>query len=378
MSDVNEELLNKVLFLEKAIQSLKSENKILSFVLENSPAIIVITDNKGTMEYANPQFERITGYKVYEVLGASAGIIKSGIHTPEFYQNLWNCISSGKVWQGEFYNRKKNGDFYWEQANIAPIKDENGEITNYIAVKIEITKQKEIENKLKDQIHSKDKILSIISHDLKSPLGSMMGLTDIVIENFTNYPPEEIIKIFKLVNSSARFALDLLENLLNWARSQTGKIIAYPSLFYLSQLINETANSMEVQAMNKGIQITIMVDEAVKVNADSNWTRIVIRNLLTNAIKYTHNNGKVTLSVKDVEDFVSITVADNGVGISSEDIPKLFDMDMKFTMLGTSNEKGNGLGLLLCKEFVEKQGGKIWVESKLGEGSQFTFTLPKN
>lgn len=379
MSNVkgNEELQNRILIVEKENQSLKKENKIFSSALENSPAIIVITDKNGNIEYANPQFEKITGYELSEVSGLSIGILKSGIHPAEFYVDLWNCISSGKVWRGEFYNRKKNGDYYWEQANIAPIKDDNDEIIKYVAIKLDITKQKQAENQLKDQIQSKDKFLSIISHDLKSPFGSVAGLTDIVIENFTNYAPEEILKIFQLVNSSARFALDLLENLLNLGRSQTGKITASPTLFYFSQLVHETAKSVEGQAMNKGIIVRNMVDEKIKVNADSNWTKIVLRNLLTNAIKFTHPNGKVDILAKEVEDFITITVVDNGVGISSKDIPKLFLLDMKITTLGTSNEKGTGLGLLLCREFVERQGGKIWVESQLGEGSKFTFTLPK-
>ena len=380
MSDVkgNEELQNRILIVEKENQSLKKENKIFSSALENSPAIIVITDKNGNIEYANPQFEKITGYELSEVSGVSIGILKSGIHPTEFYQDLWKCISSGKVWRGEFYNRKKNGDYYWEQANIAPIKDDNDEIINYVAIKLDITKQKQAENQLKDQIQSKDKLLSIISHDLKSPFGSVAGLTDIVIENFTNYAPEEILKIFQLVNSSARFALDLLENLLNLGRSQTGKITASPTLFYLSQLVQETANSVEGQAINKGIIVKIMVDETIKVNADSNWTKIVLRNLLSNAIKFTHPSGKVDILAKEVENFITITVVDNGVGISPQDISKLFLLDMKYTTLGTSNEKGTGLGLLLCKEFIERQGGKIWVESQLGEGSKFTFTLPKN
>ncbi len=379
MSDVkgNEEMQNRILIVEKENHSLKKENKIFSLALENSPAIIVITDKNGNIEYANPQFEKITGYDLSEVSGVSISVLKSGIHPNEFYQDLWNCISSGKVWRGEFYNRKKNGDYYWEQANIAPIKDDNDEIINYVAIKLDITKQKQAENQLKDQIQSKDKLLSIISHDLKSPFGSVAGLTDIVIENFTKYAPEEILKIFQLVNSSARFALDLLENLLNLGRSQTGKITASPTLFYLSQLVLETANSVEGQAMNKGIIVKIMVDETIKVNADSNWTKIVLRNLLSNAIKFTHPSGKVDILAKEVENFITITVVDNGVGISSQDISKLFLLDMKYTTLGTSNEKGTGLGLLLCKEFIERQGGKIWVESQLGEGSKFTFTLPK-
>ncbi len=233
------------------------------------------------------------------------------------------------------------------------------------------------ESKLKNLIQSNDKLLSIISHDLKSPFGSVVGLTDMVIENLDNYPPEEVLKIFGLVNSSARFALELLDNLLNWARSQTGKITVTPSLFYLYQVINETVSLLEGMATNKDIIVNITVNEAIKVNADPNWTKIILRNLISNAIKYTNKNGKIIVSAKDVGDYIEITVADNGVGISSDDISKLFQINVKFLTLGTANEKGSGIGLLLCKEFVERQGGKICVESKLSEGTQLKITLPK-
>jgi signal transduction histidine kinase len=274
------------------------------------------------------------------------------------------------------YNRKKNGEFFWERAMISPVKDDDGEITNFVAIKFEITKQKQAEDQLRDQIQSKDKLLSIISHDLKSPFGSVVGLTDLVIENYGQYPPDEILTIFQLVNSSARFALDLLENLLNWGRSQTGMVVALPSLFTLSHLVTETIGTVEGQAVNKGVIIHSAVDESMKVNADSNWTKIVLRNLLTNAIKFSRRDGEILISAIKNDGFIAISVDDRGIGIAAEDIPKLFDMNSKFTMLGTSNEKGTGLGLLLCKEFIEKQGGKIWVKSQLGEGSRFTFTLP--
>jgi PAS domain S-box-containing protein len=373
-----EELKKKILLLEKENQSLKSINKKYFSLLENSPANIIITDLSGRIEYTNPDFQKLTGYQFEEVKGKNPRILNSGVHSREFYQGLWTTISSGNVWHGELYNRKKNGDHYWEKAHIAPIKNDDGEIINYVSIKFEITVQKLAENELNDQIQSKDKILSIISHDLKSPFGSVVGLTDIVIENYDRYPSNEIIKIFQIVNTSARQALDLLENLLNWGRSQTGKIKPSPASFYLSQLVTETISSIETQANNKKIFINNSVNEEIKVIADSNWTKIILRNLFTNAIKYSFQEGIIDISASESNDFIEISVTDNGVGIASENIPKLFKQELKYTTLGTSNEKGTGLGLLLCKEFAERQGGKIYVESKEGEGSRFTFTLNKN
>jgi PAS domain S-box-containing protein len=378
MADVNgnEELQNRILLLEKEIKSLKNANEKYQSMLETSPASIMITDRSGKIVYTNSNFHEVTGYTFDEVYGKTPAILNSGAQSHAFYEKLWSAILHGDIWQGELYNRKKNGEFFWERAMISPVKDDDGEITNFVAIKFEITKQKQAEDQLRDQIQSKDKLLSIISHDLKSPFGSVVGLTDLVIENYGQYPPDEILTIFQLVNSSARFALDLLENLLNWGRSQTGMVVALPSLFTLSHLVTETIGTVEGQAVNKGVIIHSAVDESMKVNADSNWTKIVLRNLLTNAIKFSRRDGEILISAIKNDGFIAISVDDRGIGIAAEDIPKLFDMNSKFTMLGTSNEKGTGLGLLLCKEFIEKQGGKIWVKSQLGEGSRFTFTLP--
>ena len=237
-------------------------------------------------------------------------------------------------------------------------------------------KAEKSEIQLKELNTTKDKLFSIISHDLRSPFNSILSLSDLLIYNIENKEEEESESFAKLINASAKNALILVDNLLNWTRSQTGKITFSPTLSNLNPIIVEIFNILNSTADNKNISLNYDQSTQIKVFADLDMLKTVLRNLISNGIKFTNTNGRIDVYTLQKQNALEITVKDNGVGINKKIHNKLFKIDKTTTTRGTADEKGSGLGLVLCKEFVEKHGGKIWVESELGKGSNFKFTLP--
>jgi len=230
--------------------------------------------------------------------------------------------------------------------------------------------------KLHELNASKDKFFSIIAHDLRNPIAGFLNLTEILSENFSSFSEKESKEFIDLMNHASKQLYNLLENLLQWSRSQTGSIPYEPKPIVLKTIAENTIDLLMMNIENKKIKIHIKIDDQCKVYADENMITTVIRNLITNAIKFSNINGLITLRADCVGDSVEISIIDNGVGMKKEDQDKLFQIDKHHTTQGTSNETGSGLGLILCKEFVERNGGNIWVESDLNKGSTFKFTLP--
>ena len=232
------------------------------------------------------------------------------------------------------------------------------------------------EAKLREANATKDKFFSIIAHDLKNPIHNLINLSEILIHNFDSWDRETTNEFIQYINQSSKQGFNLLENLLEWSRAQTGEIKWHPKEIDLKEIQDTTVNLLSTTAKNKNIDLNTQIEEGMTAYADANMISTVIRNLLSNALKFTEQGGKVTIKAKKTIEFIEITVSDTGIGIDEEDIPKLFRLDVNHTTIGTAQEEGTGLGLILCKEFVEKNGGKIWVESELGKGSDFKFILP--
>ncbi|MCF8374228.1 MAG: hypothetical protein K9H64_21580 [Bacteroidales bacterium] len=239
---------------------------------------------------------------------------------------------------------------------------------------------KEIEaqrDQLKKLNATKDRFFNIIAHDLKSPFQALLGFSDLLATNVYEYTYEEIEDISKTINESAERGFVLLEDLLQWASSQTNRIKCEPEKIVLNELIQRSIFSHKNQAISKQIVIRLDCRQDICVWADQNMTSTVLRNLLSNAIKFTRIGGEIVFLANENNVDVSISVKDNGVGIAAEALGKLFNIEDSKTTLGTSNEKGTGLGLVLCKEFVEANGGGIAVKSEEGKGSEFIISLPK-
>jgi signal transduction histidine kinase len=224
---------------------------------------------------------------------------------------------------------------------------------------------------------SKDKFFSIISHDLRSPFNSLLGMTTLLKDD-SEIDCKETREYAEMIHQSASNAYDLLSNLLDWSRSSMGRIRFEPEELLLPSIITEVFESLSHAANHKSIDLKSDIRSDAIVHADKNMVSTILRNLVSNAIKFTPSGGEVTVSVSDVESGVNVSVNDTGVGIPASRLTTLFDISEMKSTLGTDNERGTGLGLILCKEFAERHGGRISVESTLAQGSTFTLFLPNS
>jgi signal transduction histidine kinase len=237
-------------------------------------------------------------------------------------------------------------------------------------------KLKESEQNLRELNATKDKFFSIISHDLKNPFQALFGFAEAMYNNISQFNTEEIKEYSKAIYESSQNLYNLLENLLQWSRSQLGSIQLSPQKLDINDSLNDIINLLSINAEEKDIDLNNKLAEETTAFVDENVFSTVMRNLLNNSIKFTEKGGKVDIYSRLENSHVVISVSDTGQGISEENMDKLFRIDKNLSTKGTHNEPGTGLGLILCKELIEKSDGKIWVKSKEGKGSVFEFSLP--
>lgn len=239
-------------------------------------------------------------------------------------------------------------------------------------------KYKQLSTELKELNSAKDKFISILSHDLRGPFQGFLGITEFLMSELKNIPAAEAESHLKDLNTALHYQFELLEDLLQWSKLQIGRIDFNPSLLSVKSEISKVLMPLYSAINNKQIQINNLVTPDCFVNADAHLLRTLLRNILSNAVKFSFKKGTITINVEEKESFTQFSITDDGVGIHENDIPKLFQLDTHHSSSGTEGEHGSGLGLLLCKEIVEKHGGKIWVNSTVDKGSTFYFTFPKN
>lgn len=270
---------------------------------------------------------------------------------------------------------RKNAELKMQNEKI---KSQRDEIKTQLD--INVLKSEEIEGKndeLMELNATKDKFFSIIAHDLRSPFSGFLGLTQIMAEELPSLTMTEVQDLAVSMKNSASNLFSLLENLLGWARIQQGLIPFSPEIIQVSSITSQIIATMVEPAKNKGIDFVHNIPENTEVFADSNMLQSVIRNLISNALKFTHKGGEITVSAKSTSDnSVEISIKDTGIGMNKKILDNLFRLEVNTSRLGTEGEPSTGLGLILCKEFIEKQGGKLWVESEVGKGSMFCFTIP--
>jgi PAS domain S-box-containing protein len=369
--------------LKVAQEELKESEARFQNMANTAPVLIWITDADALFIFVNNYWLEFTGRTIGRELGMSW---IEGIHPQDLtsFINIYNTAFAAKLpFDIEFRLKHKNGDFRWIKSKGIPRFHEDGRFFGFIGSGIDITEQKNIEEhifvlneRLKSINASKDKFFSIIAHDLKSPLAGILGFTEVLSDEFDELSPEDIKEFIFHSHQSAKNLYVLLENLLEWSRIQIGSIAFNPLKINISQIFDEIIKLFSQNAKKKNIKLEKKCDPFQAVFADSNMLNTIIRNLLSNAIKFTKDGGTISLSAEELNNAVQITVQDSGVGISQENIDKLFKVENNFTSLGTNSEKGTGLGLVLCKELVEKHHGKIWVESELNTGTKFIFILP--
>lgn len=366
-------------------KTIEIESLKLRQAVEHSPAVIIITNLKAKIEYVNPRFTEITGYALNEVLGQNPNIIKSGLTPPEVYKNMWQTISSGKEWRGELLNKTKSGDLFWEMASISSIKNAQGKITHYVAVKENITDYKkqqvaiEEKNKALELSNAeKDKFFSIIAHDLRGPFSALLSLSQLMEEHLHSLTIDQLQELAHSFKVSATNTFDLLSNLLEWSTLQRGIANFHPELIDLNYLINQCATTIMGVAMAKNVTININSNGIQSLVADVNMLRSTLRNLVSNSIKFSYPQSTITVNIEqNDEGTTTFTVIDQGIGMSEIMLEKLFKIDQKINREGTNKEPSTGLGLLLCKELVEQHGGEIFAKSKENEGTTIWFTIPK-
>ncbi len=288
-------------------------------------------------------------------------------------------LSSGKSIHHTIMGiHNKKGVLRWIRINSVPVAGENGFPPKAVVTSFsDITHLKNTENKLREINAIKDKLFSIVAHDLKSPYNAQMGFLELLMDETINYTPEERRHFVQMLYESARQSFALLDNLLLWSRNQTGKIPFQPKEISINELVDNSIRFFGLSASVKNIKIKSCIgSNELKVKADYEMTNTVLRNLMANAIKFTPAGGTVKILCKAIDDEqLKISVKDNGVGIPKELQGKLFKPNNINSTPGTENEKGTGLGLIICKEFVERNGGKIGVRSTVGKGTTFYFTL---
>lgn len=345
--------------------------------------MIVLLDTGGNQHYVSESCEKILGYKQEELTGIP--VIEKMIHPEDqeatksdFLDIIENKANGG----AQYRHRHKNGSWVYLEAYGTNQLD-NPVIRSVVLNVRDITERKNAEQiikeneiRLRELNATKDRFFSIIGHDLRSPFNSVVGFSNLISEQIQKQDYEGIEKYAIIIQESAQRAMNLLTNLLEWSRAQTGKIEFNPEYFELISVINEVVELSNDSARQKSITIYKNLPHNIPVFADKAMISTILRNLISNSIKFTKPGGETIISVEQKEEQLIVSVTDNGIGIKKEDIYKLFRIDYRFSTIGTNRETGTGLGLLICKDFIEMHGGKIWIESEIGEGSIFNFSIP--
>jgi PAS domain S-box-containing protein len=372
--------------IESSIKKKQVEDKIkkLSMAVEQSPSMLFMTDENGLVDYINPRVTEITGYEPAELLGKNLLELHFTHNPDEKLREINEALANGGKWHGTACHARKSGELFYESTTISPIYNDDGQRKGYIEVCEDITEKKKAEEAIKkysDELResnaSKDKMFSIIAHDLKTPFNGLMAFSDILSSDYDSLSKEEVLEYINVIGDLSRNTFNLLEKLLQWSRLQTGRMEFCPVKCDLHDLTETVINLLSANAKGKNIRLNSNIEKGLNIQADVNMITAVLRNLTSNAIKFTPQNGSVSINVLLVdENLAEISVCDTGVGIKENDLSKLFRVETQHSTKGTNGESGTGLGLLLCREFVERNGGKIRVESEPGHGSRFIFTLP--
>ncbi|MBW1684584.1 MAG: PAS domain S-box protein [Deltaproteobacteria bacterium] len=359
----------------------------LSRALESSSSSVVITDPSGIIEYVNPKFTERTGYSADEAYGQNPRILNSGIQPREFYEDLWGTITSGREWHGEFRNKKKSGELYWEYASIAPVFGPDGEIANYVAIKDDITSQKEAEEELRRArqeaelaSRAKSAFLANMSHELRTPMNAIIGYSEMLMEEAEDLEQEDFIPDLQKIHGAGRHLLALINDILDLSKIEAGKMDLFLETFDLEPMIDDVSATADALVKKKHNTLEIeRADDLGSMRADLTKVRQALFNLISNAAKFTEN-GTITLSARREPsgsgDWISFSVADTGIGIAPDKIGKLFEEFSQADESTTRELGGTGLGLAITRRFCRMMGGDVSVESTLGAGTTFRIRLP--
>ena len=398
--------------MNTAVNNLSLSEERYRTVVNSLNEVIIQLDDHGAIKFHNPTWNDLIELDKNEV---SVNFWENlSLDYAESYKKSFNKLISGELecFKQEIKIRTSSGKFKWVDSFSQLLSNKNSDSIKILVTLLDITERKQAEieiqhfiarlqeqklqieksandimdmnvkltqseSQLKELNASKDKFFSIIAHDLKSPITGFLGVSELLLHEFDELSAEEIKQLTNNIYRSANAIFNLLENLLSWSRIHTGRMQYTPSEFNLSESILSMIEVYHLSAFKKKINLETQIEDNIVMFADKNMIDTIIRNLLSNAIKFTPENGKVTLRIKTIDHIVQILVVDTGVGMNEKILNSLFRIDTHTSSLGTNGERGTGLGLILCKELIEKNKGIISVNTELGIGSTFEVSIPK-
>jgi PAS domain S-box-containing protein len=372
---------------QKFTEELLVESEYRYRTLANSgQALIWSSGTDKLCNYFNQVWLNFTGRSLEMELGNGW---TEGVHPNDIdrcIETYYTAFDKREHFEMEYRLRNAIGEYIWIMDKGTPNFNFKGEFIGYLGHCFDISEIKEAEDRIRVKNQElinlnaeKDKFFSIIAHDLRSPFNSFLGLTQLMAEDLNSMEMADIQSFAISLSKSATNLYGLLENLLEWSGLQRGITGFNPESFSLNPKVVEIMSSVLESANNKGIQVEMIVPHDLKIFADEKMLGSIIRNLASNAIKFTRKGGEIILRAKSVSaDFVEISISDSGIGMQNDLLGNLFQLNPQSSRIGTEGEPSTGLGLIICKEFIEKHGGRIWAESEEGKGSIFYFTFPSN
>lgn len=356
---------------------------IYKFITQNTTDIVYTVSLDSSIKFYNKAIEKIFETSIEE--------IERNHYTEmmlpkdkEFAKKLHEDRLNGKSSMFEHGFITPNGKIVYLEISANPIFNDERQVVASLGIARDITARRKAQDELKKKkqeleelVKMKDKFLSILAHDLRDPFNILIGYSDLILEQIKDYPPEKFEKYIQAINISSNNTYNLLNNILDWSKAQSGKISYRPEKVNLNKLVGFILMSANTSASNKNILLKSYIPDEYIASVDENMVKTVLRNLINNAIKFSFKNSHVVVEIAEEKLQYIISVIDTGIGIKEEVLTDIFSPKFNMSEAGTANERGTGLGLKICKEFVNKWGGRIWVESQHGKGSTFSFSIPK-
>ena len=378
-----------------------------SAALESAANAILITCRNGEITWVNPAFTRLTGYSLEETLGKNARLLRSGVHPPELYAQLWKTILAGNVWQGEMTNRRKDGSLYFEEMTVTPVRDARGEISHFIAIKQDVTARKraedevlklnsELEQRVRDRTREleqanaeldrrrldaertnrfKDQFLSTMSHELRTPLNAVMGFSELLADERYGPLSKRQQRYVGHIRSGGQHLLHLINDVLDLSKIEAGRMELAIESVAVEPAVEEVVSELRPLANKKSLVLSAECAPDLAARADAMRFKQILVNLIGNAIKFTPEGGQVAVLARLENDAVRVEVRDTGPGIPPEEQKRIFEAFVRLQRPGAGPE-GTGLGMAITQRLVEMHGGQLGLESELGKGSCFYISLP--
>lgn len=370
-------------FLE--IQKLKEHTglqiKTCFHAIEKAPVSIIITDKLGIIEFANAKFIETTGFHLDELVGKTPAVLKSGNQTASVYADMWNEILKGNDWKGEFINKKKSGELFYADVSISSIKDNEGEIKHFIGIQIDVTQEKLQRKELelaKEKAEESDKLKSLflanLSHEIRTPMNGILGFSDLLKD--IDLTTDERMHYVSIIEQSGHRMLNIINDLIDISKIEAGQMTVSYETVELCKLGQELHDFFVYEAHKKNLELVYTPHkDSCFIETDVTKVSQIVSNLIKNAIKFT-KQGRIEYGFEVHEHEIKFYVSDTGIGIHPKLQEFVFDRFRQADLSAYKPEEGIGLGLSICKAFVEILGGKIWVESQLNVGSTFLFVIP--